>query len=106
MIGRLNTNKDRAIVVSPKHPYKNKNKNIFEDSFGLLSELLQSSEFKFKLVIFHHKDKDYVTTRDKLIKEGKEVEFDFGRKLFLELNKWRVIDKSSNQLSLNFPLED
>ena len=66
MIGRLNTNKDKAIVVFPKHPYKNKNKNIFEDSFGLLTELLLSAEFKFKLVIFHHEDKVYVTTREKL----------------------------------------
>lgn len=97
-IGKFCTKFPGAIVLHPKDIYRKL------DAFGLNKELLTSQELKFKWTIVYYEGKGYYTSRENLIKEGIEVEFNFGTKIFLPRKKWET-NESSNQLQLEFKEE-
>ena len=90
LIGEFHLKYNGVILLKPKEPFR------LLDAFGLNKELLKS-EFKFKWIIVFCENKEYIASKDKMLKEGIERTFAFGKKIFLPRNKWKTRDTSGQQ---------
>ena len=95
-IGHLNLKFNGAVLIYPSSIYRK------YDAFGLHKDVLIDPTINFKWVIAKFKGEGQHISREYMLKNGIEEEFNFGIKVFIPRKYW--INKNSI-IQLNLPFE-